>query len=150
VKVLHGSLESIPDLRDSGIHVWKAGLDRQYAAEWGEEILSPEEIERAGRFRFGADRLRFLTGRIVLRLLSAAYTGVCPRELILEPDETGKLRLGNRENAGIVQFNHSHSGEVILLAFSRGRRVGVDVECLGRGVPYEEVLGPLLSPGERQ
>lgn len=139
---------AVPRLGEAEVAVWKATVDDGEGAFWGEGILSPRERERAGRFRFPSDRLRFVTGRVVLRLLLSAYTGTPARQLVLEADEAGKLRLGHPEAPGTLHFNHSHSGQVVLLAFTRGRQVGVDVECLGERVAYEEIL-QVLSAEER-
>jgi 4'-phosphopantetheinyl transferase len=43
------------------------------------------------------------------------------------PDEFGKPRLMPRQGFPL-QFNASHSGDLILIAITMGRAVGVDVE----------------------
>jgi len=140
----------MPALDPSELHVWKSHADEKLTARWSGRLLPEWEIERSGRFRFKQDRLTFLSARMVLRLLLSGYTGVGPKDLRIGPDESGKLHLESEEGAPRIEFNHAHSGELILLAFALGRKVGVDVEWLREEMPYKEIAERVLSPGERQ
>lgn len=61
-----------------------------------------------------------------LRRVLALYLGEAPEEIGLARDERGKPRLADEPER--LAFNLSHSGELTLVAVSRGREVGVDVE----------------------
>lgn len=56
-----------PVLGEREIHLWSASLD--VGAELLAPLLSEDERERAGRFRFERDRRRLLAGRGWLRVL---------------------------------------------------------------------------------
>ncbi len=92
-----------------------------------EPWLSPEERERAGRFRVAGLRRRFLASRGVLREVLAACAGCRPAELRFLTGPDGKPRLGGLRP---VHFNLSHSSDVMLLAVSAECALGVDVERL--------------------
>lgn len=61
-----------------------------------------------------------------LRLVLARYLGEAPEAIELLRGERGKPSLATAPER--LAFNLSHSGELTLVAVSRGREVGVDVE----------------------
>ncbi len=71
----------------------------------------------------------------VLRRVLALYLGEAPEEIELARGEHGKPRLA--AEPGRLAFNLSHSGPLALVAVSRGREVGVDVE---REKPERDLL----------
>jgi len=77
----------------------------------------PERLERAGQFRFEADRLRCLGAGILL----SEILGITEEQLCITAE--GKLFLPGDER----KFNLSHSGDYVVLAVS-DREVGVDIE----------------------
>jgi 4'-phosphopantetheinyl transferase len=70
-------------------------------------------------------------GRRALRLVLARYLGRDPGEIELRAGENGKPTLGGGRPP--FRFNLSHSGSVALVAVTREREVGVDVERADRG-----------------
>jgi 4'-phosphopantetheinyl transferase len=89
-------------------------------------VLSEDELERAGRFRFERDRRRFVAGRSTLRRLLASYLDASPREIGFEYGPFGKPDVP----AAGLSFNVSHSGSCALFAFGPRFELGVDVELL--------------------
>ena len=64
------------------VHVWRASLDLPSA--WRsrlQQTLSPDELERAKRFRFERDRRRYVVRRGMLRDILGRYLGVEAGEL---------------------------------------------------------------------
>jgi 4'-phosphopantetheinyl transferase len=139
------------------VHVWSADLDRLPGALL-REPLSTDERERGRRFHFERDRRRFVTARGLLRRLLGHYLGLDPSRLRFGYGPRGKPFLAGEDE---LRFNVSHSGGLALLAFARGREVGVDVER-ERPVPeaediarryfsaWEERELRLLTEGERR
>jgi 4'-phosphopantetheinyl transferase len=84
-------------------------------------LLSGEERERAARFRFERDRNHFIACRGMLREL----LGVDARRSFTY-NAYGKPRLENSE----VRFNVSHSRGMAMIAVTRGREVGCDIEWI--------------------
>jgi 4'-phosphopantetheinyl transferase len=133
-----------PHLGHGEVHLWRADLQSDPAAY--AEALSPEEWVRAGRFHFDRDRRRFIAAHALLRAILAKYTGIATHDLrfgagphgkpVLEPNFTG------------LQFNLSHSDELMLLAVCRTREVGVDLEFMRENVPYESLAAHYFPPTE--
>jgi 4'-phosphopantetheinyl transferase len=93
-----------------------------------EALLSSEERDRAARFRFDRDRIRFIGRRGLLRRLLGRYLGCHPAAVQIGHHRYGKPRLvGALERTGL-RFNATHSADVVFFATTRGREVGVDVE----------------------
>jgi 4'-phosphopantetheinyl transferase len=95
--------------------------------------LSSNEHRHAATL--GRARAAFIAGRTLVRRV----LGDPELEIIEVPD--GKPHLA-REG---IDFNVSHSGELVLVAVARGRRVGVDVEQISHHrdtTALAEALGP--------
>ena len=135
-----------PRLEDDEVHVWRISLPSiEPRQAW--ETLSDEERRRAARHRFAVHRTRFVAGRAALRAVLSAYLGVPPSEVPLVTGAGGKPRLaGDRD----LDFNLAHSEDVALVAVTRGRAVGVDVERMRHGVPYERLARRFFAPGEAE
>jgi 4'-phosphopantetheinyl transferase len=93
-----------------------------------ESCLVPSERERAARFHFPHDRRRFIIRRAVLRHLLGNYAGCCPEAVCLAHTAQGKPFLEHQETPDALRFSSSHSADLALIAFARGREVGVDLE----------------------
>jgi len=91
-------------------------------------LLSDAERDRAARFRFEHDRRRFVAARGGLRSILGACVGADPERIDFTYGPQGKPALAGRFGPAGVHFNASHSADLGLVALSRGREVGVDLE----------------------
>lgn len=115
-----------------------------------EPLLSGEERRRLERFRRREDRERFLLGRGGLRLCLAGLLGEPPGRVRLAATAAGKPFLadaGGRPQRQAPQFNISHSGDLVLLAFHGVHPVGVDVERLRPQLDWRPIARRCLEPG---
>lgn len=87
-------------------------------------LLTIPERARADRYRFSEDRRRSIVARAATRRFIGRYLGIDPSALIIDEEEFGKPVLRGRE----IEFNASHSGDLVALAFAKETAVGVDVE----------------------
>jgi 4'-phosphopantetheinyl transferase len=87
-------------------------------------VLTIPERARADRYRFPDDRRRSIVARAATRRFLARYLGVAPNGLVIDEEQFGKPVLRGRE----IEFNASHSGDLVALAFAKETAVGVDVE----------------------
>jgi 4'-phosphopantetheinyl transferase len=111
------------------VHVWRvnleAGPDR--VGEF-RKILSGDERERADRFHFEKDRVAFTVARAAARSILGACLEANPCGLVFQYGPQGKPALdGAAANSGL-RFNVSHSGQLALVAVTRDREIGVDIE----------------------
>lgn len=87
-------------------------------------LLSPDEIQRALRFRFPQHKRRFIAARGILRSLLGRYLNTAPQAITFLYTEHGKPYLQNTP----LQFNVSHSHEMAVFAFTKACDIGVDIE----------------------
>lgn len=95
--------------------------------EWA--LLDGEEQRRADRFKRQSDRSRYIWVRSILKRLIATYLNRSPNQVILDYGVKGKPLLVDA-NDEQLEFNVSHSHDLVLWAFSRCQAVGVDVEYI--------------------
>ncbi len=141
---------AMPALLPNEIHLWHQNLVRGGAeVEALGGLLSPEEWDRARRFRFDANRNDFVVGRGTLRALLGHYVGVPPKELRFEYSEYGRPGLVTESPEGDLDFNVSHSGGRALLGFARGRKIGLDIERIRWDFGTSEIADRFFSEAER-
>jgi 4'-phosphopantetheinyl transferase len=124
------------------IDVWFASLEGHLADV--QEVLSPDELERAASFRFDRDRDRFAVGRMLLRTLLEQYTGEPKERIRFAYGPFGKPFLAE----GTTTFNVSHSEDRAMFAFSQGLEIGVDIEALASRPSDRDVAERFFSSGE--
>ena len=132
---------------DGEVHIWQAQPDMHQLDLDPSEFLSPDEMERMARFRFRTDGDNFLFCRSMLRMLLASYLGTSPAELRFAYSAHGKPSLS--VPADNLQFNLSHSHGQVLFGFTRGKRIGVDVEYVRRNLNVEEIATRFFSKAEQ-
>jgi len=136
---------SLP-LAPDQVHVWLAVLGEQEPrVEALREVLDEEERARAERFAFESDRRRFIVAHVLVREVLARYLSCDPAELAFCFGPQGKPAL---VEGGGLEFNMSHSGDLILCAVSRGRAVGVDVEQVRADAAGELTAARFFTPTE--
>lgn len=149
VTVIAFSQQSVlPPLAPGEVHVWhfKEPLESQIEAL--HDLLSKDEQERAGRFRHQQSRRLFIASRAILRRLLGGYLGASSGELKFTFTANGKPELGGVYQDAGLYFNVAHSGVVGVIAFARGRRVGIDVEHIKADCAVEEIAERYFSLAE--
>lgn len=139
-----------PSLDAHVAHVWRVPLREgdEVRAYW--PILSAEEQARADRFHREIHRRRFVVAHGALRVLLGRYLGADPSSLEFEAGPHGKPALRRRDDSGErLEFNLSHSGDLALIAVTRGQAVGVDLERWADDVEHLELAERFFSPLER-
>ena len=137
------------DLRLDGrdVQVWVARLRqspdqiRAFAS-----TLSADELERAQRFHFEHDKSSFIAARGVLREILGSYLGIDPGQFEVTYGPHGKPALAGADND--LTFNLSHSDDVALVALTRGRPIGVDLERMKRFAEVADVPPAIFSERE--
>ena len=87
------------------------------------DCLSDEERSRLGGYRSRDAAERYVVTRSLVRVVLGDRLGVAAQEVRVSRTGTGKPIVAEG-----VHFNVSHSGDLILVALSAHRAIGVDVE----------------------
>ena len=134
-------------------HIWYANVTD--AHELFRNLISSEEKERYVSFRRSTDRDRALVSYSLVRLVLAHYTGLQPHELNIsricancgQSHGKPKLMIDPFEH---LQFNVSHSGNIVVMAVAVENPVGIDVEQIDPYLSVEELVKKVLSPSEQE
>ena len=122
-------------LSDNDVHIWRLELEHSdLCAVKFASILSEKERARAASLIFRRNRNRFTVCRGVLRTILGTYLNAEPGQLEFFYGPYGKPYLAKTFSKGAVQFSLAHSHELALYAFTRGSKVGVDLERI-RNIP---------------
>jgi 4'-phosphopantetheinyl transferase len=134
-------LELLPDRAD----VWRIRVDLPVAiVNKLASTLSADEVRRADRFHFPADRQRYIAAHGGLRDILARYLGCESNGLRFSANDHGKPVLLSQ----ILEFNLSHSGDFALVAITQNRKIGIDVERIRSGMEFERIARRFFSPSE--
>jgi len=128
------------------VHLWLALLDRPEGTG-GEPsgLLDEEEKARRDRFDGYRERCRYACRRLILRKILSRYLGLPPKALQFRYVPYGKPSLAGPFINEDLEFSYSHSCGVALYAFTKGRRIGVDLERLTSIPEAEEIAMSQLS-----
>ncbi len=136
-------------LESDEVHVWRATLDGSPSRVTRlNQMLVPEEREKADRFHFPKDRNRFIVARGFTRSILSGYLELDPGELQFKCNPYGKPALLTARAGVPLRFNISHSHGLGLCAVTHGREVGVDLERIRPEVATEQIAERYFSPRE--
>jgi 4'-phosphopantetheinyl transferase len=134
------SPKQFPVLTDDQVHVWRIPLNQSSERTLlSLEVLSTDERARAARFHFDKDRNQFAQARAAQRFILSEYLNVRPQKLEFSYGAQGKPALANVDADSGLRFNLSRRDGLALLAVTRGREIGVDVELVRADMSLFEV-----------
>ena len=131
------------------VRVWLAGLDPGAAVVDGlVAVLSADERERAARFHFRRDAMRWIVARVTLREILGACLQMEAAAVAFTYGRKGKPALAGPRGPVDLQFSVSHSSDLAAYALTVGAPVGVDVERLRAVEQLETVAERTFSRRE--
>ena len=136
------------DLDQDIVHVWYAWIDTidPNTLQNQLSILSPDEVKRYQGLYFPYDRHRFLTAHLLKRFTLSKYLKTDPDLIEFSSDRLGKPELRYSLNQSAIQFNLTHTHNLVSCAIAR-RRVGIDAEFLDRTLS-QNTIAMFLSNDE--
>lgn len=140
-----------------------------YISEIGDEslwlrydaLLGADERARQARFRFARDQRRYLVTRALVRTALSRYAAARPEEWTFSAEAHGRPAISGPPPVPTVEFNISHSADLVMLGITAGRTLGLDVESFEARdadiagldryfAPQESAALLSLSPRERR
>jgi 4'-phosphopantetheinyl transferase len=125
------------------VEVWRVQISAEPVDRW-REFLLPDELARAGRFVFPADRNRFTVTRGVLRSLLQRQLPSEARPVEFVFNQWGKPEIPEGE----PRFNVAHSGDFALIAIAAQADVGVDIEQISALRRVDELAASVFTSTE--
>jgi 4'-phosphopantetheinyl transferase len=138
-------------LNSTVIHVWQRQLGCEpRLIDTLRGVLATDELARAARFHFAINRDEYVVSRGTLRLLLGQYMRCPPEKLHFAYSQFGRPHLDEASHKESIEFNISHSGKVVILAFARNRRIGIDIERVRKDFSTAEIAERFFSLAERE
>lgn len=124
-------------------------------------LLSADERARQARFRFARDQRRYLVTRALVRTVLSRYAAVQPEDWVFSAGPRGRPEISAPWPAPALEFNISHSSDLVMLGVTSGRTLGIDTESIAARdadiegldryfAPEESAALLALAPGERR
>lgn len=135
-----------PSLPLGELHVWQISTDiSEVKLAKYKSVLSENELEKASFFEFEKVKSSYIISQGALRLLLSKYINI----------PTSLVKLGRKEkgkpfsiNDSGLYFNMSNSGELVVIAFSRGSEVGIDIEKIRPLPDLEKMIASNFTANE--
>jgi len=154
-------------LLDNEVHIWRVSLNQSSErTAFSFEVLSPDERAKAARFHFDKDRNQFVQARAALRFILSEYLDADPRTLEFSYGPQGKPCLVSevrecgtgvspvnhaqdaRATNKSLRFNLSRRDGLALIAVTRDREIGVDVELVRADLSFFQIADVSFSSTE--
>lgn len=132
--------------RNGSAEIWYAwaGDHAEDIERFSRDLLSDEERAHLAGYRVREAAERYVVTRSLVRAVLSDRLSLSPREIRVKRTDTGKPVLTEG-----LHFNVSHSGDLILMAISDDRAVGVDIERKRDVQRVDALLGRWLSNEEQ-
>jgi 4'-phosphopantetheinyl transferase len=129
------------------VHLWLIGSDLP-ASRLAElaDLLDDDERRRVQALTLPRHQRRFIAAHGAARVIIGEQLDVAPAGIRWQHGPNGKPELAS----GDLHVNLSHSGDLAVLALTRGRSVGVDVQGLFGALDAVRLSGRYFPPEEAQ
>ena len=136
-------------IENNHVHVWQIStlqhlgyLDKYYS------LLSELEKNNADNFKFNKDQVRYIVAHAMLRLILIKYLGYTHCDFELNYSKFGKPCINSLFNKNGVEFNLSYSHDMVIIAITRGKTVGIDIEKINYDIDENEIINAYFSEKE--
>ncbi|MFD6507174.1 4'-phosphopantetheinyl transferase Sfp [Bacillus sp. NPDC060175] len=138
-------VDSVPTLNENSCQIWWARISDLQS--WHYNLLNDVEKEKANSYHHSADRARFIIGCVISRLVLGKILSMSPVQVPIDRMcPVCKLQHGRPQlPEGMPQISVSHSGEWVVVAFTKSAPVGVDVEQMNPNVDVMKMAEGVLT-----
>lgn len=111
-------------------------------------LLSAGERAAQARFRFARHQRRYLVTRALVRTVLSRYAAVRPEDWTFSAGPRGRPEISAPRPAPALEFNISHSADLVMLGVTSGRALGIDTESIQAREADTEGLDRYFAPQE--
>jgi 4'-phosphopantetheinyl transferase len=109
-------------------------------------ILTPEELNFAGRLKQEHQRNTWISCHITLRLMLGEFLELNPQNIVFRKNRFGKPYLQGSN----LSFNISHTYSSFLIGYYHGGKIGVDLENLAGNEDLPSLIDYAFSDAETE
>ena len=110
------------------------------------EYLSPDELKRAEKFQFQADKINYISCRALLRNTISSHLNCSPKDLTISFSKYEKPYI----HGNSLLFSISHSKGMFAIAFSNRGEPGLDIELIKHNFKFEPIIKSYFTPEEQK
>ncbi|WP_433772070.1 4'-phosphopantetheinyl transferase Sfp [Bacillus wiedmannii] len=138
-------VDSVPPLNENDCQIWWARISDLQS--WHYNLLNDVEKEKANSYHHSADRERFIIGCVISRLVLGKVLSMSPVQVPIDRMcPVCKLQHGRPQlPEGMPQLSISHSGDWVVVAFTKSAPVGVDVEQMNPNIDVMKMAEGVLT-----
>ena len=120
---------TIPQPESGTVHLWLLRAsdlgNHTHQQQWRNQ-LPPEEFRRIFRKHTAEDQQQALASRVLVRSVISSYLGENPTNWLFDASSSGRPYLANAPQP--LNFNISHSGDLLACVVAGEQHIGMDVE----------------------
>ncbi|MBE6183138.1 4'-phosphopantetheinyl transferase superfamily protein [Bacillus ginsengihumi] len=130
-------------------HVWYCSIND--IQPWHLRLLSEEEQIRAKSYKKEQDRVRFILGCTISRIVLSVQLNIAPQFVPIARICPHCKHLHGKPTLtrGNIQFSVSHSEDVIVVAFIKNYKIGIDVEYIDSNIDFLTLEKSVLTEEEK-
>lgn len=130
------------------VHIWSiyVSQSRQSISNL-QSILTPIEQNRANGYQLPKPRDTFITSRGYLRIILSKYLQIEPAKIEFAYTAKGKPYIVSNSN---LEFNLSHSADLVVYAITKNRPIGIDLEYLRNFPDGVKIATRFFAPEEAE
>lgn len=131
------------------IHVWIIQwkkMQQWILVNWN--VMEPEDRTAVSKYRYYDDCMRSAAGRLLARTLLAEYSELPVNQIRVRREKYGKPIMESSLGRNLIKYSVSHSGEMVVLAFTKGGSIGIDIEEQKRIPEYKDLASNIFAPEE--
>lgn len=113
-----------------------------------EDVLSAAQRNRAARLKVREKRCQYIIAHGLTRRILGRALRVAPAAVEFCRGPKGKPYLGGAFAGRAIQFNMTHTSHLALVAVTRDREVGIDIEHIRDDLAWEKLARRYFSPLE--
>ncbi len=139
------------DLNFGAIHIYLIDLNSNfYQVDELSKFCDQNELIRSKNFKFQNHQNFFILTRGILRIILSKYLDITPQEIIFNYSEKGKPYIETSLNQNEIQFNLSHSENLVLYAITKQSQIGIDIEKIRDNCNVTSLAKRFFTPNEYQ
>ena len=157
LKETHFLVHDLPDepvLDLNRPHIWFCNLDenQELKVDW-HSILSRDELALAARLKNSLERRRFVNRSVFVRKVLGNLAGIAPEKVEYCLGPKGKPKLVNSigingEHMTRLNFNISHTENILALAVAFNKEVGIDLEVINPSLDFFAIAKIHFTPDD--
>lgn len=152
MKVKASNIDDVVSISSNEIHLWHVNdqeINDEKLLAYYHSILSDEERYQCSRLHFSKHRHQYLVAKALVRnVLSLYVKDIQPEEWVFGKNQYGRPYIKNISYGSVLNFNLSHTAEMVILAISLESNIGVDVEDVRRNVDILKLAENFFSLSE--